>query len=770
MKSPLRKRLPRELKGEFGKYLVVFLLMVATIGFVSGFLVADGSMLKAYNEGFAKYNIENGNFRVKEKIYPAQKEEIEKNDIKLYENYYIEQTMSNKSTIRFFKNRKQVNKVCLMKGSLPKKADEMAIDRMYADNNKLTVGDTMKSKGKIWKITGLVALSDYSCLFQNNSDTMFDAVKFGVAIVTDKGFQTLDKKACQYNYSWTYNKEPENEKSEKEVAEDLMENIGKEVTLESFVPRYQNQAINFTGEDMGSDRAMIIVLLYMVIVIMAFVFGVTISNTIRNEAAVIGTLRASGYTRKELIHHYMVLPICVTLAGALIGNMLGYTVLKNVCAGMYYGSYSLPTYVTVWNGEAFLLTTVVPVLIMLLINYMVLHHKLKLSPLQFLRRDLSGKKKKKAMYLSPKTSIFHRFRLRIIFQNKSNYLVLFTGILFANLLLFFGLLLPSVLSHYQVEIQNGLLAKYQYLLEAPVSAASGNELDRLISMLEFSTGTKTDNPDAEEFSAYSLDTLPGKYKTEEIMLYGVDPDSDYVKADTKDGVYISSAYADKFQIKKGDMIKLKEKYEKDTYSFKVKGIYQYSGALCVFMDQQKLNKTFDLGTDYYSGYFSKTKITDIDEKYIGSVIDLSALTKVSRQLDVSMGNMMGLVNGFAVAIFLVLIYLLSKIIIEKNAQSISMAKILGYTDGEIGRLYILSTSIVVILCLLFSFPIEETFMKIIFREMMLASISGWITLWIDPMIYVEMFVIGAVTYAVVAALEYRKIQKVPMDEALKNVE
>lgn len=46
MKNPLRKRIPRELKGEFGKYLVVFLLMVLTIGFVSGFLVADGSMLK----------------------------------------------------------------------------------------------------------------------------------------------------------------------------------------------------------------------------------------------------------------------------------------------------------------------------------------------------------------------------------------------------------------------------------------------------------------------------------------------------------------------------------------------------------------------------------------------------------------------------------------------------------------------------------------------------------------------------------------------------
>ncbi len=28
-------------------------------------------------------------------------------------------------------------------------------------------------------------------------------------------------------------------------------------------------------------------------------------------------------------------------------------------------------------------------------------------------------------------------------------------------------------------------------------------------------------------------------------------------------------------------------------------------------------------------------------KYIGSVLDLEALTKISRQLDVSMGNMMG---------------------------------------------------------------------------------------------------------------------------------
>ena len=797
MKNPLRKRLPRELKGELGKYLVVFILMVASIGFVSGFLVADNSMLIAYNEGFGKYNIEDGNFRTAEQIHKTQREEIEALGVKLYDNYYVEEPLDNGSTMRFFKNRQQVDKVCLMKGELPARTGEIAIDRMYADNNNLSVGDTLRSGKRTWKITGLVALSDYSCLFQNNNDSMFDAVKFGVSVVTEEEFDSLEQEKLQYNYSWIYDEKPKTEKEEKEVSEDLMEDMGKIVTLEAFVPRYLNQAITFTGDDMGGDKAMMIMLLYIIMVIMAFVFGITISNTIRKEAGVIGTLRASGYTRQELILHYMTLPVLVTFVGALIGNILGYTVLKDVCADMYYGSYSLPTYVTVWNGEAFGLTTLVPVVIMLVVNYGVLRHKLKLSPLKFLRRDLSGRKQKRAIYLSPKMKIFSRFRIRVIFQNMSNYMVLFIGILFANLLLMFGLLLPSALSHYQVEIQNNMLAKYQYMLQVPVSAVSGNKFDGLISLLEFYMDSRTDNEDAEEFSAYSLNTLPGKYKSEEVLLYGIEPDSRYVtidfnntkdkkdeavnkeKADNKNtanaekesaAVYISSAYADKFLLHVGDTITLKEKYEKEKYSFKIAGVYGYTAALCVFMPRSELNDIFDLGEDYYSGYFSDTELTDIKSQYIGSVVDLDALTKISRQLDVSMGSMMGMVNGFAIMIYMVLIYLLSKIIIEKNAQSISMVKILGYTNGEISKLYIMSTSLVVVFCLLLSLPLETVIMKVLFREMMLSSISGWITLWIDPMIYVQMFAAGIITYGIVALLEFRRVKKVPMDEALKNVE
>lgn len=107
MKNPLNKRLPREFRKDFGKYLVIFLLLVITIGFVSGFLVADGSMIKAYNEGINKYNTENGHFRTSEKMNDAQIQSVEENAIRIYNNFYLEQDLTNGSTMRIFANREQ---------------------------------------------------------------------------------------------------------------------------------------------------------------------------------------------------------------------------------------------------------------------------------------------------------------------------------------------------------------------------------------------------------------------------------------------------------------------------------------------------------------------------------------------------------------------------------------------------------------------------------------------------------------------------------------
>ena len=78
-----------------------------------------------------------------------------------------------------------------MKGIFPETADEIAIDRMYVDNNSLTVGDTITVGGKELKITGLVALSDYSALFSDPGDLMFDSGKIRRVRADTRGLHRL---------------------------------------------------------------------------------------------------------------------------------------------------------------------------------------------------------------------------------------------------------------------------------------------------------------------------------------------------------------------------------------------------------------------------------------------------------------------------------------------------------------------------------------------------------------------------------------------------
>lgn len=760
MKNPLIKRLPREFAGEIAKYIVIFIFMTAVIGLISGFLIADGSMLDTYNKSFDKYNIENGNFELYPKADDKLIDRLEEENVTIYENFYKEETVKvhnneklsedDQSVIRFYINRKDIDKVDVMEGRLAEDINEIAIDRIYAVNNNIKVGDTINAGGRILKVTGYVALSDYSCLFSDNSDTMFDSVKFGVGVVSESCFEAYDDTHIHYVYSWKYDNEPADDIEEKEMADDFMKVISNNAILTNYIPGYLNQAIHFTGDDIGSDRAMMIVLLYVVIVIMAFVFAVTTNNTIFKEANVIGTLRASGYTRGELLAHYILLPIIVTIIGALVGNILGYTVFKNIFVNTYYESYSLTTYTTLWNAEAFLLTTIIPFVIMVVINVLIIGYRLRLSPLKFLRKDLAVRKKKKALRL-PGFKFFNRFRLRIIIQNMPNYITLFIGILFANILLIFGLMMSPLLAHYQNEIQDKLIAQHQYVLKVPV---------------------EVDNDEAEKYCAKTLSTIDGRLKSEDVLIYGAANNSRYIDINSNElkpgEVYVSNGYAEKFRINKGDKITLKEKYEDKEYTFTVKGMCDYPSSFAIFMSDDYFKDIFDKAEDYYSGYLSSEKL-DIDEKYVATEITLDDLTKVSRQLDRSMGTSFELVKIFAVVLFAVLMFLLTKLIVEKNSTSISMVKILGYSNREISRLYVTSTTIVVVISVIINIMLSVVIMNWLFRVFM-EQMSGWISCYYAPYVFVLMFVLNVGVYALISVFMMYKIKKIPMDEALKNVE
>lgn len=751
MKNPLNRRLPRELKSEFGKYLVIFLFFIMVISLVSGFLVADTSLHTAYLEAFDKYNIEDGNFAYAEEASDDAIAAIEKDGkVKVYANFYKEEDTDDfESTFRAFGERNDIDKVCLLDGDMPKADTDVAIDRLYAKNHDLEIGDKFGVAGKDLTISGIVALSDYSTLYQNASDMMFDNDKFGVGVMTDAGFAALRENHLHYNYSWSYDTAPEDDAEAKDMAEDLMPILAENGMLTNFLPEYLNQAIIFAGDDMGGDMSMILAFLYIVIVILAFVFSITISNNITREANVIGTLRASGYSRGEMVRHYLIMPMMVLLVAAVVGNVLGYTWLEQIFANQYLASYGLTTYEVLLNPQAFVLTTMIPLILLFIINFVMLTVKMRISPLQFIRRDLSKRKKKKAFRLNTKIPIMRRFQMRVILQNFPNHVMIFFGVFFANFILMFGMILQPMLVHYQNTITDNVLSAYQYILKTPAE-------------------TETDG--AEKFCFGSLDTLPEKRSSESVSLYGVKPDSDYVKLHSSGKkVDISTAYAEKYGVEKGDTITLKDPYGSDKYKFEVGGIYDYPSTIAVFMEQDLFRQTFDYDSDYFNAYFSDQKIKDIDDALISTEITVDDLTKTSRQLIRSMGSMMNLFLVFGALMFVLILYLLSKIIIEKNAQSISMVKILGYNNREINRIYLHSTTIVVILCILITIPISSLVMKEVV-EVVFFEYSGWITYYMPAVTYVEVAASGIICYAIVAFLLNRKVKKIPMSDALKNVE
>lgn len=904
MHNPLNKRFKRDLCSDAGKYVAIFLFIVFFIGAASGFMVADNSVFAQFKTADVEYNVEDGHlaFNVKPSADVLSKIESQ-NDLKLYDLNYKEETIKHGKTLRIYKVRNELNKECLMSGEMPKAENEIAVDRMFAENNKIAVGDNVNINSKNYIVSGLIALSDYSALFKSNGDMMFDAVGFGVAVMTNDGYNTIETAHETVNYAWKYNLPVEDEETENAKSELLMKSLEKilkeydepliqaqvdslyddakpyinrlkaefesaEKQLESkylsaivhtnandtakmakelgitekqyknlkqvledaekdsdkwdfdsldsapkinlddyktssdmdfdemyeeiykvvdavsgaglydcsqiyrdlaslkkitdkfsiddsgvlnitdYSAKYTNKSIMYAREDSTSDKATMMLMTYIVMVMIAFLFAVTTSNTISKEANVIGTLRAMGYSKGELIGHYMFLPMVVTVVGGIVGNVLGYTAFQKVFESVYYSNYSLPTYKMLWNMNAFLETTVVPFVLMLLVNFVMLSKKLKISPLNFIRGELKESGQKRLIKLPKKMPFFSKFRLRILFQNVPSYLTLALGVFLAGTLVVFGSMYGPLLDDYANIVKENQISKYQYVMI--------NEAETKVS-------------DAEKFCMTSLQTTDKKFIADDVTIYGVENQSKYIKENIPAGeVLVSSAMADKFNLSIGDEVTLKEAYKEKTYSFKVGGIYNYDAAITVFMNRTDYIEQFNEDSNYFNGYFSNKKLNDLDDADVATVITEKDLTKVVTQMQVSMTEFVKVFKALGVVIFLLVMFILTKQIIEKNSKSVSMAKILGFSDSEIGKLYIVITSFVVVASLLVSVPLISLALRWAFKSYIYTQMTGYIPYIVSNSCYVTMVVLGIVSYAVVACLMLLKIKKTPLGEALKN--
>ena len=881
MASPLRKRFPRELKNNLGKYLGIFLLMSVTIALTSGFLIAAHSIQIIIDDIPATYNVEDGRFTTAFEATDAQLDAVcdaaqDAGGVDVFVNWSIDASFAGGTngrdcTVRTYVHREQVDLAAYAEGRVPEAADEVAIDRVFAANNDVALGDAVTLNGRSFTVCGIMTTADNQALFQNNSDFTVNTLTFGVAEVSDAGFAALqaDGQLPTYMYSFKFRNADLTLAERTDVEKDMVRALSDaDATVDDLTDASANQGIGYAADDVEGDSTMWSVLLYIIIAIMAFVFVVLTSGTIEEESAIIGTLLASGYRRRELVAHYLTLPVAVGVAAAVVGNVVGLTFMSEPMRDLYYGSYSLPPYYATWSWGVFAQTTVVPVAVLVVITLLGLARKMRHTPLEFLRHETSKGGVKRGFALPERLGFTVRFRLRVFLRNLGNFATLFVGIAFASMLLLFSLAILPTMTHYADNLRNNVVAEHEYTLKAPLelegtdaeraswtaigqlqaveggkltaaadaadelesagdklqaaagalasspsadalAAAStaqdtfasaqdrfyaqvdeiasdlGKSRDEVIDMLQDAADVDADGDDvhpvntrdngadaiaqAEKYAVYSLQYDRGEGNgTETITVYGVAPDSRYW-----DGIDVGGGRAvfgrglvDKFGFSDGQRVSLYDKDEDETHELTYDGACWGSKSdMAVYLSLSDFNRLFGNDAGYFNAYASDQAL-DLDARYLASDLTPSDMDAIGEQFVGMMDDMIGMLVGLSVFIFLVFMYLLTKSVIDRSARAISYLKVFGYRDGEISRLYVRSITLTVAVSLVLCQPIIIGGLTAIFRAMLLAY-SGNIEIFVPMASIVEVIAIGFATYLVVALLHVRRIKRVPLALALK---
>ena len=884
--TPLTRRLPRELRRNIGKYLGIFLLMCGSIALTSGFLLAAHSIGCLIDSMRDEYAIEDGRVTTSFEATDAQIKAAEDaakdvGGVTLYKNFSIDAAIEKsagddgtKRTLRTYVHRTEIDLASYCEGTEPQTDDEVAVDRVFATNNELVVGDKVDLCGRTYTICGIMTLPDSQALFLNNSDFTINTVTYGVAEVTDAGFAALEDAggAPAYTYSFAFKNRDLSVADRTDAEKDMVDALtDADARMDDLVDADSNQGIGYARDDVDGDSMMWTTLLDIIIVIMAFVFVVLTDATIEEESAVIGTLLASGYRKREIVLHYLALPAIVGVLASLLGTALGVSVFTEPMRNLYYGSYSLPPFRVFWSWEIFVKCAVVPAAALILITLVGLLRKMGKTPLQFLRHEASGKSgTKRGLRLPERMGFVARFRLRVFLRNLGNFATLFVGIAFASLLLLFGLAILPTMTHYADNLETSLVAEHQYTLKAPlelegsseereqwaalerlqsvdgtlltaaedaedeledaadaaqaaadvvmaspsvegmqaasdaleevqdkkgalharlddIADALGCNRDEVIDLIDDASNIDADNDDihpvnttdngadkiaqAEKYAVYQLQYDRGEGNgTETVAIYGISPDSRYWKdLDVGDGsVVFGRGLLDKFGWKQGQKVSFHDKYEDKDYSFEYAGNDQAWGSksdMNVYMSIDDFNELFGNDASYFNGYVNDEKL-DLDSRYFAGDTTPDDMRAVGDQFIGMMSDLIGMMVGLSVFIFLLFMYLLTKAVIDRSARSISYMKVFGYRDGEISHLYIRSITLCVMAALLLSQPVIIGSLTAIFRSMLLAY-NGNIEIYVPWWSIAACVGIGFATYLVVALLHTRSIRRVSLSEALK---
>ena len=143
--------------------------------------------------------------------------------------------------------------------------------------------------------------------------------------------------------------------------------------------------------------------------------------------------------------------------------------------------------------------------------------------------------------------------------------------------------------------------------------------------------------------------------------------------------------------------------------------------------------------------------------------------KIGEQVTSSFGQMIPIMTTVSIIIYLVVMYILTKLVMDRNATNMSFLKVMGYDDKEISKLYLKASTIVVVISLIICAPFSYYLMDVLFKFAFM-RFAGYIEIYMPYYLYALVLVLGLLVYSIVSFIINKTIQRIDLGEALKDTE
>ena len=537
----------------------------------------------------------------------------------------------------------------------------------------------------------------------------------------------------------------------KDEIDDMIDDIFSEdaQNLMTFVKAGDNARIQAASGDQELYRSVGTIAGAILLILISYVLSVFVVHSIDQESAVIGALYALGVKRKNLMAHYVTLPTVITFVSGLIGTLLGYSSL-GVPIQMQdcYNYYSLPDLDVIYMPYLFIYGIVVPPVISIIVNSLVIRKRLSKPVLTMIRNEQKVGNGKDIRLGN--MSFMNLFKIRqMLRESRTGFTVVF-GMFVSLLLAMMSLEIYTYCANVNRDYVNDTKYEYMYTYKYPTEEVPEGGYEAYAKTLK------------KKIYGYNFDiTVMGLTEN--------NPFFDVNLSDSSSKVAISSSIAYKYGLDVGDTLTLKDDEADKIYAFEIASVAQYAPSFMVFMPYDKALELFDEPEDYFNVVFSDHAL-DVETGRLYATTTKTDVKKAAGIFSDIMQGMILTIGGVSVLIFIVVMYLMMKVMIDRSSFNIALIKIFGYRNKEVKKMYLDGNFYIITIGALISIPLTKWIMDVAYEPAFVPNIACGIDKSFPFWMYLAIFAGILILYFIINHLLIRRIRKMVPAEVLKNRE